>query len=347
MADSLLSSEEYDERAHRLYDEGDYDTALVTLKDGLRYYPHSVELYVGLGYTQLAREEYVWAKQAFERALVLDPNHEDALIGLGEASLRFGRREEALRLFARARELGADDIDLLLTMGRALYREQMHEEAQAVFEDAVAMYADSADAAAALGYACHRLGDEPGARRQLRRALHLDPGHQEARVYLAHMMYDRGDWAGALREYERIAPGDHWDPLAVGRVVELKRALEGVDTGAEALHAWLQRLDELEQTDAMDELLLGLEADAADDEEEPRAERHRIVFPDGSVVDGTWLEILATLRDADHDSGETIAEYMKRRAIEERQRTGIDLPFMEVVAFLRAGAQAGYWRIDY
>jgi Flp pilus assembly protein TadD len=66
MADSLLSSEEYDERAHGLYDDGEYDSALVTLKEGLRYYPHSVELYVGLGYTQLAREEYVWAKQAFE-----------------------------------------------------------------------------------------------------------------------------------------------------------------------------------------------------------------------------------------------------------------------------------------
>jgi len=347
MADSLLSSEEYDERAHRLYDDGEYDSALVTLKEGLRYYPHSVELYVGLGYTQLAREEFAWAKQAFERSLVLDPNHEDALIGLGEASLRFGRRDEALRLFNRARELGADDLDLLLTMGRALFRERLHEEARAVFEDTVVMFGESAEAAAALGFTCHRLGDESAARRQLRRALHLDPAHHEARIYLAHMMYDRGDWAGALREYERIATTEHWDPLAVGRVIELKRALEGLDASASSLHDWRQRLDELEQADELEAMLLELEADSAEDDEEPRAEEHRVVFPDGTDLTGTWLEILGALRDSDRIPGETIAEYMRRRAVEERQRNGVELPHLEVGAFLSAGARAGYWRIDY
>src|SRR5690606_1871618 len=57
MASQFLSSEEYDERAHDLFNDGDYDAALNTLKEGLRLYPHSVELYVGMGYTRLAREE--------------------------------------------------------------------------------------------------------------------------------------------------------------------------------------------------------------------------------------------------------------------------------------------------
>jgi hypothetical protein len=35
MATPFLSSEEYDERAHRLYDHGDYDAALETLREGL------------------------------------------------------------------------------------------------------------------------------------------------------------------------------------------------------------------------------------------------------------------------------------------------------------------------
>src|SRR5919106_4271587 len=111
MANPFLGSEEYDERAHRLYDDGEYDSALETLKEGLKVYPHSVELYIGLGYTRLAREEFIWAKQAFERALVLDPEHEDAFVGLGESLLRFGRREDALRLFARAREQCDDDLE--------------------------------------------------------------------------------------------------------------------------------------------------------------------------------------------------------------------------------------------
>src|SRR5215208_2274114 len=140
MPTPFLSSEEYDERAHRLYDDGDYDGALETLKEALRLYPHSVDLYVGLGYTRLAREEFAWAKQAFERAVVLDPEHEDALVGMGESLLRFGQQREALRLFRTARQSGSgDDAELLLTIGRALYRERLYEEAHDVLAEAVAL----------------------------------------------------------------------------------------------------------------------------------------------------------------------------------------------------------------
>ena len=93
MATPFLSSEEYDERAHQLYNEGQYDDALTVLREGLTLYPNSVELHVGVGYAQLAREEYAWARRSFEQALVLEPEHEDGLAGLGEtlAQARPGR----------------------------------------------------------------------------------------------------------------------------------------------------------------------------------------------------------------------------------------------------------------
>ena len=91
MPDGFLSSEEYDEQAHKLYNDGDYDGALEMLKEGLSLYPNAVELYVGLGYARLAREEFAWARHAFDRAILLDPTHEDAQVGLGEVLLRFGQ----------------------------------------------------------------------------------------------------------------------------------------------------------------------------------------------------------------------------------------------------------------
>ena len=106
MPQKFLSSEEYDEQAHRLYDSGDYDGALEMLKEGLSLYPNAVELYIGMGYARLAREEFAWARAAFESALVLDSAHEDALVGMGETVLRFGERDRALRLFARVEALG-------------------------------------------------------------------------------------------------------------------------------------------------------------------------------------------------------------------------------------------------
>src|ERR671932_2018740 len=124
MPTPFLSSEEYDERAHQLYNDGQYDDALDVLREGLTLYPNSVELHVGVGYAQLAREEFAWARRSFEEALVLEPEHEDALAGLGETLLKLGQDQAGLRCFRRTLELGyGDDVDLMLQSGRALFRE--------------------------------------------------------------------------------------------------------------------------------------------------------------------------------------------------------------------------------
>jgi tetratricopeptide (TPR) repeat protein len=109
MPTPFLSSEEYDERAHQLYNEGQYDEALSVLREGLALYPTSVELHIGVGYARLAREEFAWARRSFEESLVLEPEHEDALAGLGETLLKFGLEDAALRCFHRTLELGYAD----------------------------------------------------------------------------------------------------------------------------------------------------------------------------------------------------------------------------------------------
>jgi Flp pilus assembly protein TadD len=362
MATPFLSSEEYDERAHRYYDEGDYDAALDTLNEALRLYAHSVELYVGLGYTRLAREEFVWAKQAFERALVLDPEHEDGLVGMGEVLLRFGQQAEALRLFAQCRSIGCgEDLDLLLTMGRALYRERLYREARDVLEEAVDVHANSAEASAAYAYALHRLDEETAARRQLRRALHLDCEYHEARIYLGHLLYDRGDWVGAAREFERVPPSEHWDTLALWRLIELKRALEGLQPGAAELGVWERRLEEVEgAADPIDELLAEIEAGAQLPESEGSAaeavmvaaamegdvEPHRVHLPDGGVIVGTWNDIVEALRQI-RAPAEGVAQFMRRLADEARARAGVTVPAEDPRSLVLAGAQAGFWQIEY
>ena len=97
MPTPFLSSEEYDERAHQLYNEGQYEEALRVLREGLALYPNAVALHIGVGYAQLAREEFAWARRSFEDALVLEPEHEDGLAGLGESLLKLGQDEAALR----------------------------------------------------------------------------------------------------------------------------------------------------------------------------------------------------------------------------------------------------------
>ena len=171
MATPFLSSEEYDERAHQLYNEGQYDEALDVLREGLALYPNSVELHIGVGYARLAREEFAWARRSFEEALVLEPEHEDALAGLGETLLKFGpgRRGAALlppharaRLRRRHRS-DAPDRPRAVPRRLAARRRELFDGAKEFFEIAVQQAPESAEAIACVGYAQHRLGDDDAA----------------------------------------------------------------------------------------------------------------------------------------------------------------------------------------
>lgn len=338
MPTPFLSSEEYDERAHQLYNEGHYDDALTVLREGLALYPASVELHIGVGYARLAREEYPWARRSFEEALVLEPEHEDALAGLGETLLKFGLEEAALRCFRRTLELGyADDLDLMLQIGRALFREastrerrELFSASQEFFEVAVQQAPDSAEAIACVGYAQHRLGEDDAAVASLRKSLQADNEHMEARIYLANILYDRGDYDASLYHFERTSPADHWDELGIWRLIELKRAAHKLEEHDPELKPWEDRLTELGgEVDDIDELFLEVDGALASDgdvevargqlelfggllstlagdrstqervDEESMAETHTVLTREGQHLTGSWEEIVRSLRDTD------------------------------------------------
>ena len=344
MPTPFLSSEEYDERAHQLYNEGQYDEALTVLREGLALYPTSVELHIGVGYARLAREEFAWARRSFEEALVLEPEHEDALAGLGETLLKFGLEEAALRCFRRTLELGyADDLDLMLQIGRALFREaslrdrrELFAVSQEFFEVAVQQAPDSAEAIACVGYAQHRLGEDDAAIATLRRSLQTDNEHAEARIYLANILYDRGDYEASLYHFERTSTEDHWDELGIWRLIELKRAAYKLEEHDDDLKPWEERLTELGgDLDDIDELFIEVDGAAANESGEVEVARgqlelfgtllsslvdakaedeiaspeidlgvHSILTREGRRLTGSWEEIVRSMREADAESGQ-------------------------------------------
>ncbi len=376
MSFSFLSAEEYDEQAHQLYDAGEYDRALELLQEGLAQYPDAVDLHVGVGYVRMAREEYAWGLKAFEKALTLDPDHEDGWVGRGEALLKFGRVDEALACFAKIDALGlGDDLELGLAMGRALYREALFRESRQRLISLAAAHPDVAEVRAALGYTLHALGDDLGARRELRAAIRLDPQLHEVRIYLSHLHFERGDLQAALREVEQVPPSEHWDPLSVWRYIELKCSLEKWCESDEALAPWRERWEELRgEPDAIDHILAEVEAafeEAGGDfplpsspipaalqppavhtllapprDATPAGDVHRVRMADGKVFDGTWDEIVIRMRDALSDPSETVAAFMHRAAQRIRQLTGRDLPCDDAESFIRESARMGFLSIE-
>jgi Flp pilus assembly protein TadD len=353
MTFSFLSSEEFDERAHQLYDAGDYDQALEVLREGLRRYPESADLHVGLGYVRLAREEFVWAYLSFQRALAVDPDHEDGWVGTGETLLKFGRVDEALNCFGRVDELGlGDDAELGLAMGRALYREGLYRASGERLSRLAREHADNAEVRAALAYTLHAEGDDLGARRELRAALRLDEGLHEVRIYLSHLLFERGDLEGALREVERVPPSEHWDPLSIWRYIELKGSLEGCADDDPSLAPWRERWLELQADPDPVDHLLG-EVESAFEESVltsavsgPEAPVHRVRTADGRLFEGSWQEIVARMREELSDPAEPLVAFMRKAAQRVRKLTGSDVPHDEAEAFLRESARIGLIRIE-
>ena len=367
MATPFLSSEEYDERAHQFYNEGRYDDAVETLREGLDVYPNSVELHIGLGYAFHAREEFAWARRSFEEALILDSEHEDALAGFGETLLKFGQRPAALRSFRRILELGySDDLELMLQVGRALFREGLIEDAKQFFEVAVEQASESAEAVACVGYAQHRLGDTDGAVTTLRRALQLDSDHSEARIYLGNILYDRGDYEAALYHLDRSSPDDHWDELGIWRIIELKKTVYRLRDNDGELKPWQERLKDLAgEPDDIDEMLAEIEARMVEsDQEQARGQLelfgalltslagredpdlHTIALDERRELEGTWDEIVHQMhRASGMGRTRTLEEYMATEARRAFTLTGTAVSTLDAESFVRAIAHAGLVRI--
>ena len=367
MGTPFLSSEEYDEQAHQLYNEARYDEALTLLREGLALYPNAVELHIGVGYARLAREEYGWAKRSFEEALVLDPDHEDGLAGLGETLLRFNQREGALKCFRQVLELGYDDdLDLMLQCGRALFREGLVAEARDFFEVVVAQVPDSAEALALIGYCEHRLGEDDRAARTLRRALTLDDEHAEARIYLANILYDKSAFEPALAELERTSPEEHWDELGIWRYLELSATIRRVSEDDPDLKPWHDRLIELNgEPDATDAMLEDIEqrvsraaerdargqlelfgAMLADLAHAAAPSRHQVVLRGGCVCEGTWEDIVQQMRvSRGARAGRTLQEFMQTEARRASAQTGVAISASDAESFIRGSADAGLLRI--
>ncbi len=370
MSDAFLSSDDFDEQAHQLYNEGRYDEALALLKQGVTLYPNAVELRIGTAYAYMAREEYAWARRSFEQALVLDPDHEDGLAGLGETLLKVGDRAGATRAFERILQLGfQDDHELMLQIGRALFREGLVGAAHRFFDLAASAHEDSPDAAACMGYAEHRLGNDAGALYWLRRALELDPGFSEARIYLANMLYDRGETEAALHHLERTQPSDHFDELGIWRHIELKKTVYRLPDDDPELTPWLTRLGEVAgDPDSVDMLLAEVEAQLPDGSiRDPHqlelfgtllselhamqrrptlGESHLVVTLSGHSLRGTWEEILLQLKAADREWAEgSLREFMLNQARRGQAETGVVIPTTDAEAFIRGSAAAGVLRI--
>ena len=112
-------------RADRLRHEGRYREATRLVEEGLRRIPTSVAGHLLAGYLHLAVREVQPAREAFQSALALDPNHPRALLGLARIAIEGGDPDAARPALERALQYHPDFpearvLEKMLAVGTAV-----------------------------------------------------------------------------------------------------------------------------------------------------------------------------------------------------------------------------------
>jgi tetratricopeptide (TPR) repeat protein len=168
---------------------GRHDEALARLTEALKGNPRDLGLVMAAGVVYELTGDLTRARQAYERALSIDPRFAPAANNLAWLySEHGGDREKALVLAQTARDAAPDDPRISDTLGWILYRRGAHSRALALLQESAAKLPDNPQVQYHLGMAYAQVGDHASARKALSAAVGspLDfHGKEEARKALA------------------------------------------------------------------------------------------------------------------------------------------------------------------
>ena len=137
------------------------------------------------------------SRQAFARALRLDPGNGLATKYLADISFRAGRLQEAREEYRRAIAAGFRHPDAFVNLAAIAEREGRPDEARAWLTDALQITPSDADAWNRLGVLELRRGDVAAARRAFNQAITAAPDRAEPRYNLAIVERRAGNEAAA------------------------------------------------------------------------------------------------------------------------------------------------------
>lgn len=231
-------AEEHVDKAHELFEAGNWREAERLLRRALSLHPDRAEWHFNLGLTLEAAGEYAKAARAFADAATHNPGEAVAHVASAVNHLRADDPSQALPHLARARTLAPERVDVLVHSIEALARTGDHDEAEVMFYRAIHLDADHADAyanmgeslverelwaraascfesarrlqpsmpklAARLALCRHRLGEPEKARRLYLRELRENPGDTGTLMDLGDLLADMGRLESASEMYRRV-----------------------------------------------------------------------------------------------------------------------------------------------
>jgi tetratricopeptide (TPR) repeat protein len=200
---------------------GDLRTAEREFAAALKTLPAFYPAETSLGYLELARKDARAALPHFDRALELNPQHDDVAAFLGRATALLALNREADALVALEGALAADPsqtelarrVEVLkfrnaeqrLARARDAARSGRLDEAAQAYTAAIAGSPDSAFLYRELAGVEKQKGDADAALEHFRKAAALDPGDAKTLAQIGEILEAGGDFDEAAKAYEAAA----------------------------------------------------------------------------------------------------------------------------------------------
>lgn len=186
---------------------GDLDGALVQYVQALGAEEAggtAAETHFRIGRVHAKLGNVATAREAFQRALLVQADHAGALEGLGVLQLESGDRVQASALLKKAIEKNPSLWRADNGLGVIADLDGDHALAQSYFNKVLAARPNEVSAINNLGYSYYLEGETAKARAQFERAITLDPNGHKGWSNLALVQAREGDYVHAVSSLERV-----------------------------------------------------------------------------------------------------------------------------------------------
>lgn len=189
--------------ARRALTKRDTEGALNAINQALAISPDDATLWCTRGAIYRHAFEFDSAREAYERALEIDPRYVRAQSNMGEWCLAQGRAEEALTWLGSALEHAPRLLEAHINKAAALFELGRFDEALIEAEGLVERAPKRAEAHLNLANVLIHTGKAKQAIKHYKKALELRPGYEEAHYNLAALLGSRDDLPKAIGYLER------------------------------------------------------------------------------------------------------------------------------------------------
>jgi Flp pilus assembly protein TadD len=223
-----------------LLDQGLESQAVVAFELAARGNPTAASLF-RLGNLLVKTGQTTKARDAFERALALQPDLSEASNDLGALLAESGDIEGAIARFQKALDATPDYPDALNNLGYALLLEGQGAQARRLYERALELQPDFPEALNNLGLILGQSGALEQAEPYFRQALEKRPDYAEAANNLALVLVARGEPDQAIGLLQGFLASNPDSSDAYITLAKVYLSLDRREEGLEVLDRLLER----------------------------------------------------------------------------------------------------------